>query len=85
MTKDPISGALTGGKHLKASQECPVEYGREVAAAYKSHLESVPDEVAGSEASSEEEDMADLDSWADAGLGEVCEWLGLPEHRFWDP
>ena len=62
-----------------------MEYGREVAAAYKSNLKSVPDEVAVSEASSEEEAMADLDSWEDAGLGEVCEWLGLPAHRFWDP
>ena len=85
MIKDPISGALTGGKDLTSSQAYPVECGREVAAAYKSHIESLPDEVAVSEASFEEEAMADLDSWADAGLGEVCEWLGLPAHRFWDP
>ena len=84
MTKDPISGALTGGKDMKSSQEYPEEYGRCVASAYKDHIACMPDEVADSE-SSNEDCTADLDPWSDAGLGEVCEWLELPTHRFWDP
>lgn len=80
MKRDPITGALSGGKDMKGSQEYPQGYGEAVASSYKNHVDTVADEVASSESSSDEEDSVELDSWADAGLGEVCAWVGLPSN-----
>ena len=84
MTRCPITGALSGGRDMKASQAYPVEYGRVVAASYKTHIDKTPEELPDSETSSEEDCMADRDSWADAGVCEVCDWLGVPSNRFCD-
>ena len=78
MTRDPITGSLTGGKDMKGSQAYPEGYGLEVAAAYKNYVDTVPDELADSECSSEEGDLLEKDAWVDSGIHEVCDWLGLP-------
>ena len=78
MVKDPITGALSGGKDVKESQAHPEGYGVEVASAYKQHLDT-PELLADfSESSSDEENMQAADPWMDAGLRKSCEWLELP-------
>ena len=78
MVKDPITGALSGGRDMKESQAYPVGYGEEVASAYKNHLDTVTEVLADSECSSDEANMVATDQWLDTGLHKTCEWLELP-------
>ena len=78
MTRDPITGSLTGGKDMKESQAYPEGYGIEVAAAYKDYVDNVAEELDNSECSSDEESLVDKDQWLDSGLHKTCEWLRLP-------
>ena len=78
MTRDAITGSLTGGKDMKESQAYPEGYGIEVAAAYKDHVDNVAEELFDSESSSDEESLVQKDQWLDSGLHKTCEWLQLP-------
>ena len=77
-SKDPVTGQTTGGTDLKESQAYPEEYGRQVAKAWKEHWEIVQVDSDSEEESSDEETLIEKDSWSDAKLAPVCDWLGLP-------
>ena len=59
MTRDPITGAMTGGRDMKESQAYPEGYGLAVAAAYNTCVDTVAEEVADSECSSDEDSLVE--------------------------
>ena len=76
VTKDPDTGAVTGGKDLKGTQEYPREYGEQVAENWlKFQLRS--------ETLDESHDELEMpafgqDTWQDTSLDEVCQLLRIP-------
>ena len=80
-TRDEMTGAVTGGKDLKKSQAYPVEYGQAVQAAFSRHDVEVIDSDGDQSDGTVDEDLCTLDPWADAGMVELCQWLGVPADR----
>ena len=79
--KDPVTGAVAGGSGLKESQAYPEEYGQQVAKVWSEHWDLVEVESDADEESSDEETFTEKDSWSDAKLADVCDWLGLPVNQ----
>ena len=79
--KDPVTGQVSGSADLKESQAYPEEYGKQLAKAWSEHWELVEVDSDADEESSDEETFTEKDSWSDATLADVCDWLGLPVNQ----
>ena len=76
------SGAFSGGKDLKDSQAYPAEYAENVIDLFAEHLGSADYVESDSDVEILDEEAVEADAWEDAGLDEVCAWLGIPSHRY---
>ena len=73
------SGAFSGGADLKQSQAYPPEYAQCVVDNFLKHLTEVQD--IDSDSDIDVNDGIEHDQWQDAGLSDVCQWLGIPHDR----
>ena len=78
--RDEMTGQVTGGKDLKSSQAYPVNYGLEVQEAFSQHDMEI-DTSSEASASTVDEQLCVEDLWLDAGMEELCRWVGVPYDR----
>jgi len=79
VTEDPADGRrrISGGQNLKATQEYPEEYGKEVASQYDAARKLQDEEVIAESSESDYElGPTMVDAWDDAKLEGVAEILG---------
>ena len=83
VTKDPVTGAVTGGSDLKGTQEYPRDYGSAVAEQWlqwQQRAETLDVDV---DETHEELKMPAFgkDTWQDTSLDAVCKLLGIPSDQ----
>ena len=81
VAKKDAFGGVSGGADLKETQAYTKEYGEQVLVTYlqwKRQAQTIVDEGIVDERIVDAEQAQTDVHWKDAGLHEVCDWLGLP-------
>ena len=82
--RDEMTGKVTGGEDSKSSQAHPVDYGLAVQEALSRHGIETLDTDSEASVSTIDEQLCTLDLWPDAGMMELCQWLGVPHDSLID-